>query len=71
MKKSNINLNEYECQKIDSINFHFYEPITIYGIDMIENDEMCISFWLNIYEYIPKQFEKLRIIWDYHMGIEI
>ena len=61
----------YECQKIDSINFGFFEKVVIEGLNIVENDEMSMVFWLDIYEYLDYKFESLEVIWDQHIAVTI
>ena len=61
----------YECQRVDSINFAFFEPIIIYGVSESKNNEMTIAFWLNIYEYIDNKFDSFEIIWNQHLAVKI
>ena len=69
--KSDKDYQSYECQRIDSINFAFYESVTILGLNVVTNDEMAIVFWLNIYEYLDNKFESLEIIWNQHLAVII
>ena len=61
----------YECQRVDSINFAFFEPIIIYGVSESKNNEMTMAFWLNIYEYIDNKFDSFEIIWNQHLAVKI
>ena len=38
---------------------------------MVNNDEMTMAFWLNIYEYVDNKFESLEIIWNQHLAVII
>ena len=69
--KTDDEYQSYECQKIDSINFAFFESVTLYGLNLVSNDEMTIVFWLDIYEYIDNKFDSLEIIWDHHLAVKI
>ena len=69
--KTDINYQSYECQKVDSINFAFFEKVTLYGINVVNNDEMTMAFWLDIYEYIDNKFDSLEIIWNQHLAVII
>ena len=69
--KTDIDYQSYECQKVDSINFAFFEKVTLYGINAVNNDEMTMVFWLDIYEYIDNKFESLEIIWNQHLAVII
>ena len=69
--KTDDEYQSYECQRIDSINFAFYSSVTIYGLDVVNNDEMTITFWLNIYEYVDNKFNSLEIIWNQHLAVII
>ena len=69
--KTNKEFTSYECQKVDSINFAFYKPVTLYGLNVVTNDEMTIAFWLDIYEYVDNKFDSLDIIWNQHLAIKI
>ena len=59
----------YECQKVDSINFAFFEKVTLYGLTVVKNDEMTMAFWLDVYEYLDNRFESLEIIWNQHLAV--
>ena len=61
----------YECQRVDSINFAFYDTVEIKGLNVVTNDEMSIAFWLDIYEYRDNNFESLEIIWNQHLAVII
>ena len=69
--KTDKDYQSYECQKIDSINFAFFNPVTITGLNIVKNDEMTITFWLDIYEYLDNNFDSLEIIWDKHLAVII
>ena len=69
--KTNKEFTSYECQKVDSINFAFYKPVTLYGLNVVTNDEMTIAFWLDIYEYVDNKFDSLDIISNQHLAIKI
>ena len=49
--KTDDNYQSYECERVDSINFAFYESVTINGLNVVQNDEMAMTFWVNIYEF--------------------
>ncbi len=49
--KSNRAITDYQWEKIDIINFAYYESITFTNLNMLKYDEMAIHFWLMIYEY--------------------
>ena len=61
----------YECEKVDSINFAFYNEVNINGLKVVKNDEMSIVFWLRIYEYLYNKFDSLEIIWNQHLAVII
>ena len=67
--KTDEKYQSYECQKVDSINFAFFEKITLYGLQIVKNDEMTMAFWLDIYEYLDNKFESLEIIWNHHLAV--
>ena len=67
--KTDKEYKSYECQKVDSINFAFFNSVTIQGLKVVTNDEMTITFWLNIYEYVDKNFDSLEIIWNQHLAV--
>ena len=69
--KTDDEYQSYECQRVDSINFAFYESLTISGLNLVTNDEMSIVFWLDIYEYLDNKFDMLEIIWNHHLAIKI
>ena len=69
--KTNNELSEYECQEVNNINFAFYEKLQLENMQSSKNDEAMISFWFNIYQYIPLKFKSLEIIWDQHIRVEI
>ena len=69
--KTDSKYQSYECQRVDSINFAFFEPIIIYGLSESTNDEKSIAFWLNIYEYLDNNFDSLEIIWNQHLAVKI
>ena len=69
--KTDKDYQSYECQRVDSINFAFFQSVNIYGINIVSNDEMGITFWLNIYEYLDNNFESLEIIWNQHLAVII
>ena len=69
--KTDFDYQSYECQRVDSINFAFYDSVTIEGLDVVTNDEMTIAFWLDIYEYLDNKFESLEIIWNQHLAVII
>ena len=69
--KTDINHQSYECQKVDSINFAFYNPVVLNGLNVVKNDEMSIAFWIYIYEYVDSNFESLEIIWNQHLAVTI
>ena len=69
--KSNSAITDYQCEKIDSINFAYYESITFTNLNVVKNDEMAIHFWLMIYEYKEHKFESLDIIWKKHLHVKI
>ena len=45
--KTDENYKSYECQKVDSINFAFFEKVTINGLNVVDNEEMTMTFFLN------------------------
>ena len=61
----------YYSQRVDSINFAFYEPIVVNGINMVQNDEASLEFWVNIYQYKDDGFDSIDIIWDKHVRVKI
>ena len=69
--KTDDDYQSYECERVDSINFAFYESVTIYGLNVVKNDEMTIAFWLDIYEYRDNNFDSLEIIWNQHLALKI
>ena len=69
--KTDSEYQSYECQRIDSINFAFFESVTLNGLNVVSNDEMSIVFWLDIYEYLDNKFGKLEIIWNRHLAMII
>ena len=69
--KSNDNFTKYQCEKIDSINFAFYEEVTFTDLKVSNNDEMAIHFWLMIYEYKEHKFQSIDIIWSKHIHVKI
>ena len=69
--KTDEEYQSYECEKVDSINFAFYDSVTINGLNVVENDEMTMSFWLNIYEYVKDKFDSLEIIWNQHLAVKV
>jgi len=69
--KTDDDYQMYECERVDSINFAFYESTTIYGLNVVTNDEMTIVFWLDIYEYLDNKFDSLDIIWNQHLAVKI
>ena len=69
--KSDNDYQSYECERVDSINFAFFESVTLYELSVVTNDEMTMVFWLNIYEYLDNTFESLEIIWNQHLAVII
>ena len=69
--KTDINYQEYECEKVDSINFAFYNMVSLKGLNVVKNDEMSIAFWMYIYEYVDNSFDSLEIIWNQHLAVTI
>ena len=69
--KTDKNYQSYEAQKVDSINFAFFEKVEIYGLNMATNDEMTMAFWLNVYEYLDNKFGSLEIIWNQHIAVVV
>ena len=69
--KTDEQYQSYECQKVDSINFAFFEKVTLYGLSVVKNDEMTMVFWLDIYEYIDNKFDSLEIIWNQHIAVTV
>ena len=69
--RTNDDYQEYECQKIDSINFAFYEQVEITGITIVKTDEISMVFWLDIYEYRDNNFDSFEILWDRYMAVTI
>ena len=69
--KSNYEYQMYECQKIDSINFAFYQSVKVLGLKLVKNDEMAIVFWLDIYEYLDNKFDSLEILWNPYLKVKI
>ena len=67
--KTDENYQLYECQKVDSINFAFFEKVILYGLTVVKNDEMSMVFWLNIYMYREGTFDTLEIIWNQHIAV--
>ena len=67
--KTDENYKSYECQKVDSINFAFFEKVTINGLNVVDNEEMIMAFWLNVYEYLDNKFDSLEIIWNHHIAV--
>ena len=67
--KTDKEYQSYECQKVDSINFAFFEKVTLLGLTVVKNDEMTMAFWLDIYEYIKNSFEQLNVIWNRHIAV--
>ena len=67
--KTDENYQSYECEKVDSINFAFFEKVTLYGLTVVKNDEMTMAFWLDVYEYLDNKFESLEIIWNQHLAV--
>jgi hypothetical protein len=63
--------SNYSCQAINSINFAFYNSITIPNISTTVNDEMTIEFWLYIYSFVPGKFSSIDISWDKHNRVQI
>ena len=69
--KTDENYTSYECERVDSINFGFFDSVTIYGLDVVKNDEMTMAFWLDIYEYRDNKFDSLEIIWNQHLAVKV
>ena len=67
--KTDKNYQSYEAQKIDSINFAFFEKVVINGLSMVTNDEITMAFWLDVYEYLDNKFDSLKIIWNQHIAV--
>ena len=67
--KTDENYQSYECQKVDSINFAFFQKVTLYGLTVVDNDEMTMAFWLDVYEYLDNKFDSLEIIWNQHIAV--
>ena len=67
--KTNDNYKSYECQKVVSINFAFFEKVTLLGLTIVKNDEMTMAFWLDIYEYLDNRFVQLDVIWNQHIAV--
>ena len=67
--KTDEQYQSYECEKVDSINFAFFEKVTIYGLTVVTNDEMTMAFWLDVYEYLDNKFDSLEIIWNQHLAV--
>ena len=36
---------------------------------MVDNEEMTMAFWLNVYEYLDNKFDSLEIIWNHHIAV--
>ena len=65
------NHNSYYTQKVDSINFAFYNSITIPNLSKPSNDEMALEFWVKVFEYIDGGFDSLYITWNQHLRVII
>ena len=69
--KTDKDFQSYECEKVDSINFAFYNSVTLNGLNVVKNDEMTLAFWLYIYEYVDNSFSSFEIIWNQHLAVTI
>lgn len=61
----------YNCYRVNSINWSFYDPIEINNLSVTDNDEMSIDFWVYIYTYTGFNFDYLDISWDKHVRVRI
>ena len=69
--QSNNVYSKYNCQKVDSINFAFYERMDFNNLNVSNNDEIAMHFWLYVYEYKNKNFDNIDINWGEHVRIII
>ena len=68
---ANQDYSKYKCQKIENINFALYNEFNFRELDIVENNEKAIYFWLIVYEYLKNNFDSIYIIWDKHMKITV
>lgn len=61
----------YNCYKVRSINWSYYEPLELTGLSNTDNDEIGIDFWVHIHTYRDLKFDYLDISWNHHARIRI
>lgn len=72
-------ITSYYCSRIllflniavTSINFSFYNSVTIPNISVPANNEISLEFWAYIYTYVPGTFTSLDVMWDKQARIQI
>ena len=66
---ANEDYTKYKCQKVQNINFAFYNEFKVNELSISNNKEKAIYFWVIIFEYVKGNFNSLYIIWDKHFKI--
>ena len=62
---------DYNCYRVQSINWSYYEPVTVDNISNTTNDEIAIEFWVHIHSYTGLKFDYLDVIWNKHARVRV